>query len=285
VGNDHSKKNKKQSGDSTRVDLGDDLIGASIIAPRTSESKDKLSGPTTDEQFENAKILANEGFIEDAKKLLRKILISDPKHGPARQHLQQILDREMNDLLADRDTAVKRPQLFERKGKNARTTQITGEEVLRELEQDLGLSDGNRENPVATVQADVKGTSETDRIDLGIAFIEMGLYEQAISHLHAAIELIERSDTPDHLQKISATALLARAFLLAQRPYDAIHLLHAIARDAEIAPQDKVEFFYLMGIAYEQAGDRKAALPWFEKVRDLNPRYRDIQERLRKPIA
>jgi tetratricopeptide (TPR) repeat protein len=285
VGNDHSKKNQKQSGDSTRVDLGDDLIGASIIAPRESESKDKLSGHTTDDQFQNAKILANEGFIEDAKKLLRKILISDPKHGPARLRLQQILDREMNDLLADRDTAVKRPQLFERKGKGARSPQITGDEVLRELEQDLGLSEAKRESPAVTVQADVKGTSESDRIDLGIAFIEMGLYEQAVSHLQAALELIERSDTPDLLQKISATALLARAFLMSQRPYDAIHLLHAIARDAEIAPQDKVEFFYLMGIAYEQTGDRKAALPWFAKVRDLDPRYRDIQERLRKPIA
>lgn len=284
MGNDHSKKNQKKSGDSTRVDLGDDLIGSSIIppgAPASSKSNDSLSGHSTEDQFENAKILANEGFIEDAKKLFRKILISDPKHTSARQHLQQILDREMNDLLVDRDTAVKRPQLFERKGKNARSPQITGEEVLRELERDLGF----REEAAVAMQADVRGASESDRIDLGIAFIEMGLYEQAISHLSAALELIERRDPLDLLQKTSATALLARAYLLGQRPFDAIHLLHAIARDAEIAPNDKIEFFYLMGMAYEQAGDRKAALPWFGKVRDLDPRYRDIQERLRKPIA
>jgi tetratricopeptide (TPR) repeat protein len=285
VGKDHSKKNKQQSGDSTRVDLGDDLIGSRVIPGESSASKDQLSDHSNEDQFENAKILANEGFIEDAKKLLRKILISDPKHGPAREHLKQILDREMSDLLADRDPALKRPQLFERKGKNSRATQTTGEDVLRELEEDFGLEERGQEVPAATVKADVNGASESDRIDLGIAFIEMGLYDQAIAHLNSALELIERKDTLDLLQKISAAALLARAYLLGQRPYDAIHLLHAIARDGDIAPQDKVEFFYLMGMAYEQAGDRKAALPWYQKVRDLDPQYRDIQERLRKPIA
>ncbi len=113
----------------------------------------------------------------------------------------------------------------------------------------------------------------------------MGLYDQAISHLRAALEMIENKSEPAPLQRISATALLARAYLLGRHPYDAIHHLHAIARDAEIAPADKIEFFYLMGLAYEQAGDRKASLPWFAKVRDLDPHYRDIQERLRKPIT
>lgn len=288
MGNDHSKKTHQQSGDSTRVDLGDDLIASTVIAPKRQDglSGQSLTGHSNDDQFENAKILANEGFIEDAKKVLRKILINDPKHGPAKQLHQQILDREMNDLLADRDPAAKRPQLFERKGKLARAPQATSDEVLRELEQDLGISETNlaAEGAVA-VQADLQGTTESDRIDLGIAFMEMGLYEQSIAHLKSALEMIENKLEPDLVQRISATALLARAYLLGQRPYDAIHLLHAIARDAEIAPGDKTEFFYLMGMAFEQSGDRKGSIPWYEKVRDLDPQYRDIQERLRKPIS
>jgi tetratricopeptide (TPR) repeat protein len=280
VGNNHPKKPQQRSDDSTRVDLGDDLIASSVIAPNQG---DKLTGHSTDEQFENAKILANEGFIEDAKKILRKILISDPKHAPAKQHLQQILDREMDDLLAHRDSPMKRPQLFERKGKQARAPQATSDEVLRELERDLGMSE-NQDAP-GGIEADVSGASQTDRIDLGIAFMEMGMYEKAISHLRAAIDMIESELEPDLLQKISATALLGRAYLLGKRPFDAIQLLHAVLRDAEISPNDKIEFFYLMGLAFEQTGDRKAALPWFGKVRELDPKYRDIQERLRKPIA
>jgi tetratricopeptide (TPR) repeat protein len=269
------------SNDATRVDLGDDLIESSVIMPDPQEG---ISGNTIEDQFENAKILANEGFIEDAKKVLRKILIQDPKHAPARQQLQQILDRELKDLLSDREAPLKRPRLFERKGKQARAAQVSSEDVLRELEEELGLDEARDEKgePV-TVRADVEGASESDRIDLGIAFIEMGLHEEAIQHLKAALEMIESQLEPNMVQKTSATALLARAYLSGQKPFEAIHLLHAILRDAEVPPADKIEFFYLMGISFEQTGDRKGALPWFKKVRDLDPRYRDIHERLRKP--
>jgi tetratricopeptide (TPR) repeat protein len=189
----------------------------------------------------------------------------------------------MKDLLADRDSPIQRPRLFERKGKQSRAPQATSEEVLQELEEEFGLDQA--EGAPAEVRADLKGTTESDQVDLGIAFMEMGLSDQAITLLRAALELIERKAEPSSIERISTVALLARAYLLAGRSYDAIHLLHAVLRDAEIVPNDKIEFFYLMGMAYEKAGDRKAALPWYGKVRELNPQYRDVIERLRKPIT
>jgi tetratricopeptide (TPR) repeat protein len=44
---------------------------------------------------------------------------------------------------------------------------------------------------------------------------------------------------------------------------------------------DDIHSYYMLGYAYFYAGDMQGALPWFERLLQLNPNYPEIQERVR----
>src|SRR4051794_40327574 len=85
--------------EATRVDLGDDLLIPATPPAMGGPEGGAAEEHSSDDQYQSARILINEGFTEDAKKLLRKILITDPHHVAARNSLGEILNREMQDLL------------------------------------------------------------------------------------------------------------------------------------------------------------------------------------------
>src|SRR4051794_3122912 len=103
--------NSQGSGDSTRttVDLGDDLLertashtANSFHIPKPVDDVHVESAPplptTADEiadQLQSAKILVNEGLVEEGKKLLRRILIADPRNLLARKRLDEIQELEL----------------------------------------------------------------------------------------------------------------------------------------------------------------------------------------------
>lgn len=75
--------------ENTVVDLGDDLLEKTAVVSRSESHSD----------FESAKILFQEGLVEDAKKILRAILVSDPDHVQARQLLEKAQKEEEIQIL------------------------------------------------------------------------------------------------------------------------------------------------------------------------------------------
>jgi tetratricopeptide (TPR) repeat protein len=115
--------------------------------------------------------------------------------------------------------------------------------------------------------------------NLGVAFREMGLYDEAIGEFQKAV----KGATPDHFPPnfLQACTLVAACFMdkgmpiVAANWYSRALEISGLDEDADLALR------YDLGTAYEQAGNPKRALEKFIEVYSQNIDYRDVAEKIR----
>jgi len=109
--------------------------------------------------------------------------------------------------------------------------------------------------------------------DLGTAFMEMGLLDEAIGEFQMALRA-----SPHHLP---THEVMGRCWMEAGKPDMAARSLGR-ALDAEFEIEDElIGIYYLMGRAMEDLGNTDKALDFFEKVFSLDINFEDVTERLR----
>jgi tetratricopeptide (TPR) repeat protein len=109
--------------------------------------------------------------------------------------------------------------------------------------------------------------------DLGTAYMEMGLLDEAIGEFQMALRA-----SPDHLP---THEVMGRCWMEADKPEMAVRSLRR-ALDAEFDIEDElIGIYYLMGRALEDLGNTSEALEFFEKVFSLDINFEDVTERLR----
>ncbi len=137
--------------------------------------------------------------------------------------------------------------------------------------------DDGFESVFAEFKKGVKETlSESDyeaHYDLGIAYREMGLLEDANSEFGIAMGSPER--------KVACLHMLGLCALDLGRPNDAVaHLQQALAEPGVPEEQQAVLRFEL-GRGFQAAGDRERALSAFEAVAAVDPEFQDVEARIR----
>ncbi len=264
---------------STSVDLGDDLLSEKTRVLSSDAAPAKENSKSADERVRDAEILVREGFVEDAKHSLHRVILEDPGHVGARKQLERIHELELKQIFntsPNEDTGVSRGR-----------TQV--DLLIQKLDEDLGLELGDDRPELSLFKdvvftadsADLRELSAIDKIDLGIAFLEMSLHDQAVPHLQSACRALMVSQA-EPARLIEATALLAFALLLSGQPMDASVMLEPILRDTEIEHASKLDLLYLMGRAHEALKMEEAAQQWYRQACQIDPKYRDVEERLRK---
>lgn len=115
--------------------------------------------------------------------------------------------------------------------------------------------------------------------DLGVAFREMNLLDEAIGEFQKVAREARKDQYPPHF--LQACTLLALCFMdkkmpvLAAKWYSRALEMPDLDEDAVLALQ------YDLGVAYEQAGNTKIAIEKFSEVYSQNIDYRDVAEKLR----
>jgi pilus assembly protein FimV len=114
--------------------------------------------------------------------------------------------------------------------------------------------------------------------NLGIAFREMGLLEEAIGEFQKVAKANDRGKAFRYAMQCST--LLGLAFMEKGQPDIAAiwyeRALHTPGLDSE----SKLALRYDLGVAQESAGDLEAALKSFSQVYAVNIDYRDVAERI-----
>jgi tetratricopeptide (TPR) repeat protein len=282
----------------TRMDLGDDLLQTRTLlrAParepmreepsevgrpteRKSHSSFALDEPvdSVDELLVNAKILMGEGLIDDAKATLRKVMKLDPGNLTARDRLAEIQSIEIKRLLGGEE--AERPSFLKTRKK---TEEKTPEELLLTLEKEIGPGkdpeselfgdEAGIQRFLKSVERASERASPQDRIDLGIGFLEMGLYEAAVRQFREASKDLELGK--------KARGLLAFALLERGDAFDAMIELEALIADQEASAEEKIDFGYMAGLAQEKLGHYADAARWYRAVTGIETGYRDAQSRL-----
>jgi tetratricopeptide (TPR) repeat protein len=114
--------------------------------------------------------------------------------------------------------------------------------------------------------------------NLGVAFREMGLLDEAIAELQKVCQAIDRGHSfPLVMQTYT---WLAQCFLDKGVPEAAIRWYDKAIKLSSIDEETRVALNYELGSAYETAGNRPAALNHFMQVYGSNIDYRDVAERI-----
>jgi tetratricopeptide (TPR) repeat protein len=123
------------------------------------------------------------------------------------------------------------------------------------------------------VSENVAADDVTAHHDLGTAYMEMGLYDEAIGEFQAALRA-----SPDHLP---THEVMGRCWMEMDRPSMAVRSLERALRSRFEVEDELIGIYYLMGRAYEDQGNSADALEFYEKVFSLDINFEDVTERLR----
>jgi tetratricopeptide (TPR) repeat protein len=140
-------------------------------------------------------------------------------------------------------------------------------EMFGELKQDL--------------EADVAAADEDPEThyNLGIAFREMGLLDEAIGELQKACQSFDKGHPfPQIMQTYT---WLAQCFLEKSVPEAAIRWYEKALKVPTIDGETRTALNYELASAYEAAGDKPSALKHFMDVYGSNIDYRDVAERIK----
>lgn len=270
----------------TQIDLGEDLLNQKTLTGETP-ALTQSSLEEVEDRLESARILLNEGITEEAKKVLRQVLVQDPHHVAARQKLQEIHDLELKQIFGDAE-----PTLYKKKS-SPHPAFVDSDRIMRQLDLDLRLgvfTEGDADRVLSEelslfkdknaikefadkMDRDFRDLSPKDRMDLGIAFLEMNLYDLAVTNFRASAR------SADFV--VAATSLLAYALICSGQPFEATLTIEPLLTDSDLATKERVELMYLMGRAHEGLRKLGEAIWWYQQVLELEPKYRDSEDRLK----
>jgi tetratricopeptide (TPR) repeat protein len=124
-----------------------------------------------------------------------------------------------------------------------------------------------------------EGEDPETHYNLGVAFKEMGLLDEAIGELQKVCQAVERGHTFPHVMQ--AFTWLAQCFLEKGVPQAAIRWYEKALKLPAIDSEARTALHYELAAAYEAAENKQAALNHFMEVYGANIEYRDVSERIK----
>lgn len=123
------------------------------------------------------------------------------------------------------------------------------------------------------------GDDPDTHYNLGVAFREMGLLDEAIGELQKVCRAVDGGKP--FSQPIQAYTWLAQCLVDKGAAQAAIRWYERALKVRGISEDSRMAVYYDMANAFESSGNKKAALDNFMEVYGLNIDYRDVAERIR----
>jgi pilus assembly protein FimV len=114
--------------------------------------------------------------------------------------------------------------------------------------------------------------------NLGIAYQEMGLVDDAIREFQSSVKALDASKSPKEI--IQCCGRLSSCYLEKGMPKSAIRWCQTAMGVKEISAHESTALRYDMGVAYVTAGESERALECFGMVFGVDPGYRDVAQRI-----
>ncbi len=218
--------------------------------------------------LEQADSLVGQQLYQEAIEVLERKLGRYPKHPLLRTRIREIR-RSL-----DRPTRARRRR------------RITDRQTMNEaLAVDLQKSAGQHHTGAAVLDVkQVFADLDQDQLtphpvqdpdthfDLGIAYKEMGLLEEAVREFRHAMTSSQR--------ECSACTMVGVCLLEKGSVVEAIKQLEQGLRMKRRTEREELALLYELGLAHEQNGSSKKALMYFAKVSTRDAHYRHVQEKL-----
>ena len=123
------------------------------------------------------------------------------------------------------------------------------------------------------VSENIETSDVTAHYDLGTAYLEMGLLDEAIGEFQMVLR-----GTSEHL---ATYEMLGQTFLQKKEPEAALQTLtRGLDAPCEVE-EERVGIYYYLGLAHETIGNTEAAVEFYDKVFAIDINFVDVTERLR----
>ena len=139
-------------------------------------------------------------------------------------------------------------------------------DMFSEFKEDAEATAGEAEDP-------------DTHYNLGIAFKEMGLLDEAIGELQKVCHAVDNGHP--FSQAVQAYTWLAQCLVDKGVPQAAIRWYEKALKIAGMNEESRLSVYYDMACAYEMAGDTKKAYQTFMEVYSSNIDFRDVAERIK----
>jgi tetratricopeptide (TPR) repeat protein len=124
----------------------------------------------------------------------------------------------------------------------------------------------------AGVEAQISKSDHTTHFDLGQAYKDMGLWDDAIGEFRIAAE--------DPTRKISSELMIGMCHVGAGRFEDAISIFDDALRVRGLQESEKLALLYEKGKVYELMGDGEKALDIYNEILNTDPGFADVVDRI-----
>jgi tetratricopeptide (TPR) repeat protein len=141
------------------------------------------------------------------------------------------------------------------------------DDIFAEFKEDVGESSSAGDDDIET------------HYNMGVAFKEMALYDEAIGEFQKVHQLAESAKDYSHI--VQCCSLLATCFLGKGMPELAVQWYQTAINSPGVDAESSLALLYEMGTAQETAGDRPGALKSFKEVYGRNIDYRNVADRIR----
>ncbi|MCC6748680.1 MAG: tetratricopeptide repeat protein [Deltaproteobacteria bacterium] len=260
--------------------LGGGTPSSEVIAlpadSRPSDSQlrigeEETSGEGLEDDLEEADFFILQNLFGEARTILDELRSRYPRH--------PLVAAKLADLAKLEQRALSTPGLLETED----TTSDLADELAAELDDDVQLPVELSENySVEDVfdefkrggEAQVSDEDSDTHYDLGIAYREMGLLDDAVAEFKVAMRSREK--------EVLCHMMIGLCLVEKGMVSEAINQFKSGLYVNGITDRETIALYFELGQAYENLQDLREALYYYEKVGKKDPRFRDVAGRIQR---
>ena len=179
-----------------------------------------------------------------------------PAEGTAAQLFSE--EEQFFDLAAELEKELAEDEIVQAARGTEPTSEVSIEDLFREFQRG--------------VAEQVKDEDYDTHFNLGVAYREMGLLDEAIGEFQLALR------SPDMF--IDAASMIASCYTEKGLPEQAAEWYQRALEAPDLMPEAKMGLRYELGRAHEAAGNSQAALASYVEVLTVSPGFRDVVDRV-----
>jgi len=157
---------------------------------------------------------------------------------------------------------------------DAEAAQVGGAPEIGDLDAGVGevLSEDSSDKPQVVVGNEVDESDAATHFDLGQAYREMGLLDEAVKEFQKVLAL--------HARQVQCHLMIGLCYRDQDKLSEAITQFKAGLYVSNINEPEKFGLYYEIGISYESLSDPQEALYYYEMLAKKDPEYRDVAHRV-----
>lgn len=233
------------------------------------------------EQLAELDLLLEQGLVEQAKETYQRLAESFPQSTELSQRAHRLAELSAAPAPVAETSAT---ELFaEEEGFFNLAAEIEkelAEDEEKQMVAEARGQDGAQEESIEELFKQFqRGVAEqlgeedhATHFDLGLAYREMGLLDEAIGEFQLVLKSPELA--------LDAMTLIANCYMDKGLPEEAASWFEKALKTPNLPPEAELGLRYELGRAWEAAGNVAAALAHYAEVLAVNPAYRDVVERI-----